>query len=228
LAAWVCNLFVAPLLASGSQAQLYRLYAEEPPTWRFDPDGRNFRITQPDIDTAHLDLKTLEKYVPPEQRDPTRMANAPAYSKAHQDLMGANSQYRAAVGVWLSQFATLLLFMTAGLAGGWAADYLPRSGRGPVARVACYAETYGTAVFVLPAAALLAVMLQVHAEKEKHLNPPPDGPFAGLFVGAVVTAVIASVGVIRRWHPVLRIGVYVLIAGSLGVWFAWEWSPGGG
>jgi hypothetical protein len=227
LAAWVCNLFVAPLFAAGSQAQLYRLYAEEPPTWRFDPDGRNFRITQPDIDTEHLDLRTLERYVPPEKRDPTRMENAPAYSKAHEDLMDANRQYRASVGVWVSQFAALVLFLTAALSGGLSVDHLCRSGRGPLARVLCYAEVYGTTLLVLPAAALLATMLRVASEGAKHINPPPVGPFAGLFAGAVVMAGIAWVGVVRRWHPQVRIGLYLGIVGVLVAWFVQAWPRGG-
>jgi hypothetical protein len=218
----VCNLFFAPMLAAENQAQLYRLYAEEPPTWRFDPDGRNFRITQPDIDTEHLDLKTLERYVPPEKRDSTRMENATEYSKAHEDLMNANRYHRAVVGVWLSQFVTLLAFLTAALAGGLAADHLCRSGRGAVARVLCYAEVYGTTLLTLPAVALLATVLKVASEGAKHINPPPVGPFVGFLVGAVVMAAVAWAGVVRRWHPLVRAGVYLTVVGTLAAVTVWQ------
>src|SRR5207302_1590923 len=111
------------------------LRAEEPPTWRFDPDGKHVRLTLPDIEIPHWDLKDLEQYVPPEKRDPTRIENASAFGDAHRDLMEANRYYRATVGVWLAQFATLFFFLTASLLSAWAVDYLLRSGRGPVARI---------------------------------------------------------------------------------------------
>jgi len=120
LAAWVGNLFIAPMLAAENNDMLYPLRAQESLTWRFNPDG-SIRLTQPDIDMPHLDLDYLRQFVPPDQRDPTRMESAPAYSDAQNDLLRANRYHRTMVGIWLSQFCTLLFFMAASLASGWAA-----------------------------------------------------------------------------------------------------------
>jgi hypothetical protein len=213
LAAWVCNLFIAPGLSSDIPAQLYTLYAEEPPTWRVDPDGRNFRITMPDVDARHLDLRTLERYVPPEKRDPTVMANAPEYSKAHEDLTAANRYYRASVAVWGSQFATLVLFLIGALTSGLAADHLARSGRGVLRQFGCYLELVVPALLVVPAVGFLIAMAVVASEPEKHSNPPPVWPFAVALAGVLVALGVAWAGVIRRWHVGLRMGTYLGLAG---------------
>lgn len=218
LASWVCNLFVTPMVASTMRVQLYKIYAEEPPTWRVDPDGTRFRLTLPDIDILHPDLKTLEKYVPPENRDPTQKENAPAYSRAHYDLMEANRIHRAAAGVWLTQLFTLVFFMIAALSAGWAADFLVRSGRGWAGRTFGYLELYGAAMAVPVTAVLLVAFLQIAAEPEKHLNAPPVEPFVSLFVGAIVSALVAYLGVLRGWHPVLRTGIYLLVVGTNLTW----------
>lgn len=213
LAAWVCTLFVAPILAGAmrvQRVQLYPLRAEEPPTWRFAPDRKTVRITQPDIDILHMDLKYLERFVPPEKRDPTRLENAPAYSKAHAELMEANRYYRATVGVWASQFSMLVLFLMGALVSGWAADYLVRSGRGPVARVCCYGELYLSAAALVVASIMFAVFAWiVLVDTSPSTNKPPLWPLATVLGLASVMALVAYAGVIRRWHPALRVVVHV-------------------
>ena len=211
LAAWVCNLFVAPMIVSASSFQLYKLFSEDTPTWRVDPDGRNFRITMPDIDTTHLDLRTLERHVPPEKRNPTIMANATEYSKAHEDLMEANRYYRASAGVWMAQFATLFLLMAAALASGLAADLLARSGRGVLRQLGCYAEMYLPVLLIVPAVGFLIAMAVIASEPEKHRNPPPVWPFAVALAGVLIAVGVAWAGVVRRWHPAARVGTYVAV-----------------
>jgi hypothetical protein len=212
LAAWVCNLFLAPALSGSMRVRLYPLRAEEPPTWRSDPDGSRFRITQPDIDIPHLDLAYLERFVPPGQRDPTRMENARAYARAHDDLTEANRYYRATAGIWLSQFATLVFFLAVALAGAWAADHLVRSGRGPVARVFCYVELYLSVVGVLGAATIFATFLSLAggADPAWQDTRPPLWPFGVTLAAAVLVAVVAHAGVVRRWHPLIRVGGYAV------------------
>jgi hypothetical protein len=222
VAAWVSTLFVAPVGAGQKvHFQLYPLRAEESPTWRFDPDGKNFRITQPDIDMLHLDLDYLARFIPPEKRDPTRMENASAYGDAHRDLMDANRSYRAAVGVWLAQFATLFFFLTASLLSAWAVDYLQRSGRRLIARAGCYIELYVSVFSTLIAAVFFVVFLQVALEEGKHINPPPLWPFATALVAALVIAGIAFAGVLRRWHPLLRLAGYAVCLGTVVVLFVY-------
>ena len=225
LAAWTCNLFVAPMIVAEVNHHLYLLRAEESPTWRYDPGRGTIRITQPDIDSLHVDLEYLEGFVRPEQRDPTRPENYQAYWTAHKDLMRANRHFGAAAGVWGSQFSALAFFLIAAVAGGWAADYLARSGRGWAARVVCYAEVYLPVLAAPVAAVILGTFVVVALEGEKHQNPPPVGPFAGLFAGTLTVAAVAVVGVVRRWHPAARVGVYLAVVGAVVAWFAAEWRP---
>jgi Protein kinase domain len=208
MAAWVCNLFLAPMLTQGS-SRLYPLRANEPPTWRFDPDGKRFRITQPDIDIPHLDLEYLGRFVPPDKRDPTRLENASAYSDAHHDLLEANRLHGASIGGWVSQFASLFLFLAVGSMSGWAADHLIRSGRGPVALVFCYAELCLTVVALMAAACVfvgMAVVVKLYGP-----NGPPLWPFAGTFLVALTATAVATTGVVRYWHPAIRVGTYLAL-----------------
>jgi hypothetical protein len=214
LAAWVCNLFLAPLLVTDAHVQLYPLRAEEPPAWRAEPDGAHVRLTQPDIDIPHLDLRDLGRLVPPDRRDPTRLENAPAYAAAHQDLLEANRYYRATVGVWWSQLVTLACFLTAALVGGWAADYLVRTGRGPVARGLCYLELYLPALAFL-AASLALLLVEMALAEGNHTGAPPWWVFVGLWAAVGLLPVLAFAGVIRRWHPLARVGLYGAWAGLL-------------
>ena len=212
LAAWVCNLFIAPMLATEIRTQLYPLKTDEPLTWRFDPGGSHFRITQPGFDMPHKDLEYLSQFVPADRRDPTNMESASAYTEVQNDLLQTNRYYRATVGVWLSQFATLLFFLTAGVASGWAADYLSRSGRGLVARSFCYVELYLPTIALLFAASGFVVVLRITAELAD-AQGPPIGAFAGILGGTAVVSAFAYVGVIRRWHPAMRIGGYLAWVG---------------
>ncbi len=210
LAAWVCTLFAAPMLACSMRLQLYPLRAEESPTWRPDPDWNHIRITQPDIEIPHLDLNYLENFVPPEKRDPTRPENASAFGNAHRDLMDANRYYRAATGVWLAQFATLLFFLTASLTSSWAADYLVRCGRSPFARAFCYVELYLPVIGLLAAVVVFAEFLRIAFDDSYGPSRPRLWPFAVILAGAILITSLAHAGVIRRWHPLIRIGGYAI------------------
>jgi tRNA A-37 threonylcarbamoyl transferase component Bud32 len=209
VAAWVCNLVIGPVLPGEMHVQLYPLRAEEAPAWRFDADGKGFRITQPDIDTPHLDLKYLEDFVPPENRDPTRMENAPFYSSAHFDLMRANRYYAAAAGVWLGNIAMLFLFLAAALTSSWAADYLVRSGRGLLAKATIYAELYLSVAALVAAGILFLAFVWITLETSHSTNKPPLWAFAVVLLVATLNAAFAYAGVIHRWHPGIRIAGYL-------------------
>jgi hypothetical protein len=224
LASWMCNLFLAPMFSTElGRIRLYPLRAEESPTWRFDPDGSRFRITQPDIDIPHLDLNYLERFVPPEKRDSSRLENASAYSDAHRDLMAANRYYRATAGDWLTQFTTLLCFLSAALVSAWAADYLVRSGRGPVACIFCYAELYLSAMALLTGLALVVIFAIIMSDRYLQ-GGPPVAPFAAILTGAVVLTALAYVGVLRRWHPAIPIAGYVI--GGVALWLYLSYGAG--
>jgi tRNA A-37 threonylcarbamoyl transferase component Bud32 len=223
VAAWVCNLFVAPMFAGSVQTQLYPLRAQEPPTWRPHPDWNHILISLPDIDIPHPDLQYMEQFVPPEKRDPTRIENASAYGDAHRDLMEANRYYRATAGVWMAQFATLFFFLTASLSSAWATHYLMRSDRGPVARITCYAELYLSVLAMLIAGTIFAAFLQIALGQDPaSRNGPPIWPFAVMLAGAVAIALTAFFGIIRRWHWWIRPPIY-LASIAVVIWAQWAW-----
>jgi hypothetical protein len=151
------------------------------------------------------------------------MENASAYSDAHRDLMAANRYYRATAGVWLTQFTTLLCFLSAALVSAWVADYLVRSRRGTVACIFCYAELYLSAMALLVGLAL-AVILAIFMSDPNVQGGPPVARFAAILAGAVVLTVLAYVGVLRHWHPAIRIAGYVI--GGFALWLYCSYGTG--
>jgi hypothetical protein len=214
VAAWVSALFLAPGLAAGLKFQLYPLRADESLTWRTDADGRNGRLTQPDVDTPHLDVKSLERFVPPEKRDLRDARNAAEYVRVHRDLVEVNRQHSATIGVWVAQFSTLLYFQLAALAGAWAADHLARSGRGPRAKAWCFAELYLSTLWVVVVGTMFAVFAVIAIRDDPSFDRPPVWPFGLALAASVLITALAYAGVVRRWHWAVRLGGYVLIAGG--------------
>jgi hypothetical protein len=205
------------MVAADAPMHIYRLHTAGPPTWRPAPDWNHIKLSLPDIDIPHPDLKYLERFVPPEKRDPTRMENASAYGDAHRDLMEANRLYGTTAGIWLAQVASLLFFLTAALVGAWTIDYLLRSGRGAVARAFCYAELYVSSLSVLIAGIALAEVFQIRNLDDRGNGPSP-WPFAAVLAATLLVTVIAYVGVVRRWHWLLRVAGYVAcVLGTIAV-----------
>jgi hypothetical protein len=188
---------------------LYPLQSDMPPVWHIDANGRA-RVSQQGVDAPHPDLEYLAQFLPPERRDPTEPVNANAYVIAHSHVLLANHYYQITAGVWFAQVAMLFFFLTASLTSAWAADYLVRSGRGLIARGLCYAELYLASTALLVAAILFAMFVWIVAvDTSPSTNKPPVWPFAVVFALAVAIATVAWTGVIRRWHPALRVAIYV-------------------
>jgi hypothetical protein len=208
LAAEAGFLFVGPVLAGEARLELRPVQGNVEPELRKWPDGT--------LEAWHRDRDYLVRFLPPEKRGLD-------YPGAEADLavvlaaaVRANRLYATAVGVWLGQMTALLFFVGLALASTWAADHPARTGRGPLARLACYAELY------LPAAVLVVVtlgLLDLWLASRVGTGRPPWGPFAGGWAGLAVLAVLAHVGVRRSWHPLVRAGLYTawaaLMAGGL-------------
>jgi hypothetical protein len=124
---------------------------------------------------------------------------------------------------WIILFVLLYFFLGLALESAWAADYLIRSGRGPLACVGCYVELY------VPAALLIVATIVVGTSAAKELAGIGSGSpvwwhswrLLWLACGAGVV-VVEHVGVTRRWHP-----VRCLLAGSLclaGLYLDWIFS----
>jgi tRNA A-37 threonylcarbamoyl transferase component Bud32 len=210
LGAWVCNLWYGPIAAAELPVQLYPLKTDGMITWRYNPDWSNWRLTLPDIDTPHPDLDYLAKFVPLEKRDPTKASSARAYSDAQRDLLSVNRYYAATFAVWVAQFFTLLFFLSACLISTWAVDYLFRSGRRLSARLACYFELYLPTMAALVAAVVLVAIFIDFSYHRPDKVYEFVAVFAGIMAVTVAAAVLGFLGVVRRWHPAIRLSGYVL------------------
>jgi hypothetical protein len=224
LAAWVCSLYVVPIIAHDLQPQLYPLLVKEAPTLGVK-NGRVV-ITHPNED-VHSDFPLLDRFVEPpfrgraarETDEPTRRDQVlAAYRQAHETVSTANAIYGLSVAVCVGQSATLFSFLTAGLVATWAADYVGRSGRRKVAQLACYAELYLSTMFSLlfcaflvSGALLFGGVLTVHFWL-----------LSMLALGcATIILVLSFVGVLRRWNPAWRILGYLAVLVCLVLTYYW-------
>jgi hypothetical protein len=135
---------------------------------------------------------------------PFAVAN-PAWTQVDQRLRFASAT------VFWAEVLTLLYFVGLGLASSWAVDHVTRSGRRPLARAACYGELY--LPVVLLALSFFRKLLDWMSE---HVTGHAQGVPADWVVATAALAalvVVAHVGVIRRWHPLARVGLYVLVTG---------------
>jgi len=129
-----------------------------------------------------------------------------------------NRIYTAIIYSWTALFILLVFYLGLTLESTWAADCVRRSGRGLVAQVVCYLELYP------PAAALTIWCVGVLGTGlDKSTSPQSMGfptwlqLLTPLGLGALWVG-LAHAGVIRRWHPFVRITGYlvlVLIAWAL-------------
>jgi hypothetical protein len=121
---------------------------------------------------------------------------------------------------------TLIAFLGLSLWSTWAVDSLARSPRRLPARVACYGELFlPTILLPIPLAAL--VIFGVVETDGVRLSPTVTvtritmvGIWAAVLAWVAVLVVAAHLGVIRRWRPTYRLGLYATwVAGPAGtVW----------
>ena len=210
LAAEAGFLLVGPVLAGEAGLELRPVQGNVEPVLRKRPDGK--------LEAWHPDRDYLARFLPPEKRGLD-------HPGAEADLAGvvaaavrANRLYATAVGVWLGQMTALLFFGGLALTSTWAADYPARTGRGLLARLACYAELYlPAAVLVIASLGLLDLWLSVG---RSGMASAPWGLFVGGWAGLAVLAVLAFEGVSRRWHPLARAGLYAAWAATMAAGLA--------
>jgi hypothetical protein len=151
-------------------------------------------------------------FCPPEDR-PARLR------ELHSRAVLTNRFYAGVTLGWVVLFVVLVFFLGLTLSSTWAADYLMRSGQGPIAIAVCHLEMY------LPVAALLvwcdAIVLFLGifgtmngiATWGQLLAP------VGFGVGWVG---LAHTGVIQQWHLAKRGAMYLAFIGlAVAVWAIW-------
>jgi hypothetical protein len=154
----------------------------------------------------------LARYLPSKHQGADSPDRASTLQSLRQRAVNANRLYAAVVSGWLVLSALLVFFLGLTLESTWAADYVVRSGRRPLACVACYLELYPpVAAFIVWG--LLAIMVAVVSAQPNVTGGPT---WAQLLAPAGVGAALVGLthaGVICRWHPAMRIVIYLALVG---------------
>jgi hypothetical protein len=154
----------------------------------------------------------LARYLPVEERPfgtPGRLSQLVVLQGRAVDT---NRLYAAIILGWMVLFAVSVFFLGLILESTWAADHLARSGRGPIALAICYLELYPAAAALLLSCLTVLVMAIVSMQASVRGGPPWGVWSILLGTGACLVA-LAHVGVVRRWHPAVRIAVYIVTSG---------------
>jgi serine/threonine protein kinase len=125
-----------------------------------------------------------------------------------------NRFYSGMIGRWITLIALLFCFVPMALHSTWAADFVARSCTNWFSSGAGYIE------LSLPATTLF-VVCPVFVRAVEYGWPwraPRYGwPWLGLIGIVAAIAMMANIGVIRRWHPVVRLLLYLAL-GAIGSW----------
>ena len=138
----------------------------------------------------------------------------------HRLAVFTNRFYQAVVGGWVMGVVVLVFFLVLVLESTWAADHLLRSGRGPVACALCYLELYPPAVALLIWCLIVFVILLVMRQQTVIGGPSWWQLLTPCVLGTALVT-LAHVGVIRRWHPAARAGIYLAFLGVGGLNTLW-------
>jgi len=141
--------------------------------------------------------------------------NRLSLEELHRRAALTNRFYAAVTSGWFVLGVVLSFCLGLTLESTWAADYLRRSGRGPIACAIGYLELYPP-VAVLLVWCIIVFILRLVTIQPNVSGGPSWGPLlapCGCGAGLVT---VAHVGVLRRWHFVMRSTLYLAIIG-LGV-----------
>jgi hypothetical protein len=162
---------------------------------------------------ALRDAEYLAQYLSAKNRPTDAPGHWPELNNLQLRAVTTNRAYAAIVSGWVVLLLVLVLCLGFSLESTWAADYLVRSGRGLFARVVCYLELYP------PAAALLAYCVICPGLLIFRVSSIPWAQWLLLMLGAAFVG-LAHAGVILRWSPSIRLGLYVALVGWGVVWGA--------
>jgi hypothetical protein len=163
----------------------------------------------------------LAAYVPPERRLKGGAIPPNMLGELHQLALHTNRFYAALTIGWIVTAFALVFFIGLALESTWAADYLSRSGRGPLSSAVCYLELYPPAA-VLLSWCLLVLVAAITMAMTNQLGSLQWGLVLSLAGLGALWVGLAHTGVMRHWHPAIRITNYLVLV-ALGVaWLGWE------
>jgi tRNA A-37 threonylcarbamoyl transferase component Bud32 len=172
-------------------------------------------IPQPDgtVKVKHSVQEQLVRFLPPEKRNLDYPGAKNDLDRVGRLALRANQLYNATFGIWYGQLFAVFVFIGLSLASSSDVNFVARSGRGLWAQVGCYLEMY------LPSAGLIFIVIDFVAAWAmfRVLNQTtstgiqfPVGRWYGTTAAGAILVLISHVGVIRRWHPLIRIGLYAV------------------
>ncbi|HWY89004.1 MAG TPA: hypothetical protein VNX28_19980 [Gemmataceae bacterium] len=206
---------IATLTAFAILGPLFGAESNKVPQWRLHP------IDPSSSENSQLlgEERYLAHYLPSRLRPAGTPGRLEALDQLRRQANHTNQFYAAVVvGCCLLAFL-LVFFLGMSLASTWAADYLCRSGRRFVARFGCYLELYiPTAALIVYS--LLLFELAIMIATSYNVGLPNVGQLLSPLAFGIAWVGLAHAGVIRRWHPVIRMGVYLLMVAGIagGIW----------
>lgn len=183
-------------------------------------DNALLRNLQEEWELTTADADYLSRYLSPEDSAAKGLERTQKLKILHRRAVATNQIFSAVIFGWVLMFFLLAFYLPLVLDSTWAADYVVRSGRGPLASLIAYIELYP------PAAALLIWCMVVLLFAVQKLSGGMSGPPWGRLLiplglgGALVG--LAHVGVIRRWSPIARGEAYLICISAGVIWFIAE------
>jgi hypothetical protein len=209
--ALIASLVSFPLMAPAVMIELSSR------SFKLHPVSDHLLNRDPDRATPRADAEYLDRTYPPESRPLGTYERPFSTQRMYIQASNTNRFFREVVMGWLLLVAILAVLFGVGLHSTWASYYLSRSGRGWLARALCYVELYpATGFLVIAVIFVMWVTLVQHAVFESDVRP-----ILGLIAALVA---LAHLGVIRRWHPAVRVTAYACAIGVYaGVFHVGKW-----
>jgi hypothetical protein len=209
--------FLGPLLAvESSRLQGLRLHPIQDPLRHAQQllEGKE-RVMRQEIDMPSQDAEYLSRHLSSKDLSIPEPEKKSRLKQLQIKAVYTNQSYAASVEGLALLVLMLLFFVGLTQQSTWAADYLCRSGRGPLACAFCYLELYP------PAAALLVwcIIAFLVALTTLAANVSGGPKWGQLLLPTALGAglvTLAHLGVIQRWHPARR-GIMYLAYVGLGV-----------
>jgi hypothetical protein len=166
-------------------------------------------LVTPDGSIVHADRDYLVRFLPEAKRKLDYPNAARDLEEVLQRAKDANRIYATARDLWIGLPFVLLFFLATSLISMRAVDYPARTGRGMGARLLCYFELCLTAapllVFALPIFFLWLTAGWKNTGLEGGLSSLEQ---IGALALTIALYVAGNIGVVRRWFPLVRIGIY--------------------
>ena len=163
----------------------------------------------------------IEQLLTPEQRQLEGRERIRAIENVQRLAHDTNRAFTGLMVGWLVLGFLSVFILTWALHGAWVADHLMRSQRHPLSRFLTSLElimlTLAFALFFL-----IVVGVTITVNSPNVIGGPSWWSRLMPLVGGIAILIVAHLGVVRYWHPGLRIGGYlgIVTLASTIMWLA--------